>query len=177
MRLIEHLRTTRKCALRALWTCCCALCIVAPARAGTFEHADRIIVRKTEHKLYLLKDGQVLRSFRVALGLTPQGHKLREGDFRTPEGSYTLIERNPDSDFFLSIRISYPNQTDVQRARGRGLAPGGGIMIHGQPNNPRHSSEYYRRMDWTNGCIAVSNSDMVDIWLMTTVNTPIEIEP
>lgn len=141
------------------------------------ELADRVVVRKAERRLYLMRGDTVLRSFRVALGLEPEGHKRREGDFRTPEGSYTLVERNADSDFFLSIRISYPNGADKRHARRNGHAPGGAIMIHGQPNNPTRSPEYYKRTDWTNGCIAVSNADMVDIWLMTARNTPIDILP
>ena len=154
-----------------------AFAITSTAGISGFERADRVVVRKTEHKLYLMKGDQPLRTFRVALCLTPEGQKLREGDFRTPEGRYALAERNPDSEFFLSILISYPNAGDIQRARSRGVAPGGRVMIHGQPNQPTHSLEYYRRTDWTNGCIAVSNSDMVDIWLMTAVNTPIDILP
>jgi len=156
------------------------LAALLPAGAGlaaNVEIADRVVVRKSERTLYLMRGDAVLRSFRVALGLEPEGHKSREGDFRTPEGRYALIERNADSDFFLSIRISYPNDTDKRHARRKGYAPGGAIMIHGQPNNPTRSVEYYRRTDWTNGCIAVSNADMVDIWLMTTRNTPIEIMP
>lgn len=162
------------------------LALILPGGLGTygsavalsaFETADQVVVRKSERKLYLMKDGRAIRTFRIALGLEPNGPKLREGDFRTPEGRYRLAERNPDSDFFLSIRISYPNDEDIRRARARGVAPGGQIMIHGLPNQPSHSPEYYRRTDWTNGCIAVSNSDMVDIWLMTARDTPIEILP
>ena len=156
------------------------LVALLPAGAGlaaNVEIADRVVVRKSERTLYLMRGDAVLRSFRVALGLEPEGHKSREGDFRTPEGRYALIERNADSDFFLSIRISYPNDSDKRHARHKGYAPGGAIMIHGQPNNPTRSVEYYRRTDWTNGCIAVSNADMVDIWLMTTRNMPIEILP
>lgn len=156
-------------ALPAAWA--------APARALSLGQADRVLVRKADRRLFLLKGGEVLREFKVALGLAPEGHKLREGDFRTPEGSYQLVERNTDSEFFLSIRISYPNEADARRARSKGYAPGGLIMIHGQPNNPTRSPEYYRRTDWTNGCIAVSNGDMVDIWLMTGRNTPIDIQP
>ena len=148
-----------------------------PPAVASIDGADRVVVRKSERKLYLMRGDAVLRAFKVALGLSPEGHKLREGDFRTPEGRYALVERNADSDFFLSIRVSYPNPADKQRARRNGHAPGGLIMIHGQPNNPTHSEEYYRRMDWTNGCIAVSNADMIDIWLMTDRNTPIEILP
>ena len=88
-----------------------------------------------------------------------------------------LDRRNPNSDFFLSIGISYPNREDTRQAKAKGLSPGGAIMIHGQPNVPTRSEAYYRTQDWTNGCIAVSNSDMIDIWLMTKNNTPIEILP
>ncbi len=155
----------------------CGSVLMAPAVAAGLDTADRVVVRKAERRLYLMRGTTVLRSFSVALGLAPDGHKTREGDFRTPEGSYVLVERNPDSDFFLAIRISYPSQADQQRARRNGQAPGGAVMIHGQPNHPSHSQEYYRRTDWTNGCIAVSNADMVDIWLMTSRNTPIDILP
>ena len=150
---------------------------VMPALATNIELADRVVVHKSLRRLELVKDGAVMRSFKIALGLMPEGDKLREGDFRTPEGRYELVDRNADSDFFLSIRISYPNAVDRRQARARGLAPGGAIMIHGQPNFPTHSEQYYQLTDWTNGCIAVSNADMVDIWLMTTRNTPIEILP
>ncbi len=147
------------------------------AVAADFQQADEVVVNKTQRKLMLMRDEQVLRSFDIALGLEPAGHKLREGDSRTPEGRYRLIERNTNSDFFLSILISYPDQQDRDRARRKGVAPGGQIMIHGQPNQPKHNEEFYRLTDWTNGCIAVSNSDMVDIWLMTDVSTPIRILP
>lgn len=148
-----------------------------PARASNLEMADRVIVRKAERKLMLMRGDRVLRSFDVALGLSPRGPKQREGDFRTPEGNYTLSSRNPNSDFFLAIQVSYPGPQDVRRAAEAGLAPGGKIMIHGQPNRPSRSPEYYRTRDWTNGCIAVSNADMVDIWLMTPDNAPIQILP
>jgi murein L,D-transpeptidase YafK len=154
-----------------------AVTALSPASGATIDGADRVVVRKAERKLYLMKGGAVLRTFKVALGLSPTGTKLHEGDFRTPEGKYLLEQRNPDSDFFLSIRISYPSPADRHRARSKGRAPGGAIMIHGQPNRPTRSPEYYRRTDWTDGCIAVSNADMVDIWLMTARNTPIDILP
>lgn len=139
--------------------------------------ADRVLVRKADRKLQLLRNGEVLRTYRIALGLRPDGHKQYEGDFRTPEGRYRLSRRNPNSEFFLSIQIDYPNERDVARARRQGLRPGGAIMIHGQPNMPRKPRDYYTNVDWTEGCIAVSNSDMVEIWLMTPPDTPIEIEP
>lgn len=147
------------------------------AAASNLEMADRVVVHKAERKLMLMRGDRVLKSFVVALGLSPEGPKRFEGDFRTPEGNYTLSRRNPNSDFFLAIQVSYPEPGDVRRAAEAGLAPGGKIMIHGQPNRPSRSPEYYRTRDWTNGCIAVSNADMVDIWLMTPDNTPIQILP
>lgn len=148
-----------------------------PGQAGEFPVADRVVVEKSNRQLHLMKDGEPLRSFRIALGIRPSGDKEYEGDFKTPEGSYLLDARNPNSEYFLSIHISYPNNGDIRDARERGLSPGGAIMIHGQPNEPTRSETYYRTQDWTNGCIAVSNSDMIDIWLMTEHNTPIEIRP
>ncbi len=124
-----------------------------------------------------MKNGEIFRTFPIALGIRPTGHKQSEGDFRTPEGRYTLDMRNPDSEFFLSIRVSYPDANDRREADRLGVDPGGQIMIHGTPNIPTKSEAYYRTQDWTNGCIAVSNSDMIDIWLMTGENTPIEITP
>lgn len=139
--------------------------------------ADRVIVRKARRTLELLRNGDVLRTYKIALGLRPEGHKQFEGDFRTPEGLYRLTRRNPNSEYFLSIQIDYPNPQDVARARRLGVSPGGAIMIHGQPNLPRKPHDYYSNVDWTEGCIALANSDMVEIWLMTPPDTPIEIKP
>ena len=147
------------------------------AQAGEFPLADKVVVEKSKRKLHLLKDGVAFRTFDIALGIRPIGDKEKEGDFKTPEGNYLLDARNPDSEFFLSIHVSYPNQRDRAEARKKGVDPGSAIMIHGQPNDPTRSEAYYRTQDWTNGCIAVSNSDMIDIWLMITDNTPIEIRP
>lgn len=139
--------------------------------------ADRILVRKGERRMYLMRGTDVLRAYRIALGLNPGGHKERSGDFRTPEGNYKLTRRNTRSDFFLSIQVSYPNDEDTRRARRNGWQPGGAIMIHGLPNDPRHTPDYYATQDWTDGCIAVSNADMVEIWMMTSDNVPIDIQP
>lgn len=144
---------------------------------GALPMADRLLVRKAERKLYLFQRGQLLRSYPVRLGLRPEGKKEFEGDFRTPEGHYNLGKRNSHSDYFLSIQVTYPNPDDIARARQQGVEPGGAIMIHGLPNSPRKPLDYYNRIDWTDGCIAVSNSDMVEIWLMTTPGTPIDIQP
>jgi murein L,D-transpeptidase YafK len=139
--------------------------------------ADRVVVRKSERHLYLMRGETVLRSYRVALGLNPVGPKEQEGDSRTPEGHYTLTRRNPRSEYFLSIQVSYPNDRDMQRARRNRLTPGGSIMIHGLPNELRREPAYYEQRDWTDGCIAVSDSDMLEIWLMTPPDTPIDILP
>jgi len=139
--------------------------------------ADRVVVRKAERRLFLMRAGNVLRSYRVALGLNPVGQKERAGDSRTPEGRYYLTHRNPRSDYFLSILVSYPNGGDLQRARRHRWNAGGSIMIHGLPNQLTRTPEYYERTDWTDGCIAVSNADMLEIWLLTPENAPIEILP
>ena len=149
----------------------------ADALASDFPVADKVVVEKASRKLHLLKGGVAIRSYDIALGIRPVGDKEREGDFKTPEGNYLLDARNPDSEYFLAIHVSYPDSRDRAEARRKGVDPGGAIMIHGQPNDPTRSEAYYRTQDWTNGCIAVSNSDMIDIWLMTSENTPIEIRP
>ena len=151
--------------------------LVSSTTEAALPLADSVLVRKSERKLYLMRRGEILRTYNISLGLRPEGHKQFEGDFRTPEGKYHLTRRNPNSEYFLSIQIDYPNAEDVERARRRGLKPGGAIMIHGQPNIPRKPRSYYANVDWTEGCIAVSNSDIVEIWLMTPPNTPIEIAP
>jgi murein L,D-transpeptidase YafK len=138
---------------------------------------DKILVVKSERKLYLLNAGKIVRTIDVSLGLVPNGPKQREGDFKTPEGVYYIEAKNPASDYFLSLKISYPNDRDRARARAQGVDPGSQIMIHGLPNEPKYPVNRYLGWDWTDGCIAVSNSDMVDLWLMTSVSTPIEIRP
>ncbi|MET0986472.1 MAG: L,D-transpeptidase family protein [Steroidobacteraceae bacterium] len=155
--------------------------VVAAAVAGTRDAglpvADKVLVRKAERRLYLMHKGEVLRTYRIQLGLAPLGQKEQEGDFRTPEGRYRLVRRNANSDYFLSMQVSYPNDQDLARARVRGVPPGGAIMIHGLPNVPKKTLDYYEKVDWTDGCIAVSNSDMVEIWLMTPLDTLVEITP
>jgi len=164
--------------IAGLATLLTGLCFaILPVQATDFPVADRVIVEKENRRLHLMRNGAVFRSFDIALGVEPVGDKQREGDQKTPEGRYSLDGRNPDSDFFLAIHISYPSSADRAVARTKGYDPGGAIMIHGQPNVPTYSTAYYRTQDWTNGCIAVSNSDMIDIWLMTDNDTPIEIRP
>ena len=151
--------------------------MLLPSTTDALPVVDRVVVHKSERRLLLMHGGNIVRSYHVALGLSPVGQKERSGDFRTPEGSYRLEKRNPRSDYFLSIKVSYPNETDLKRARARHWDTGGSIMIHGLPNLLRHEPEYYERHDWTDGCIAVSNADMTEIWMLTPDDTPIEILP
>jgi len=142
-------------------------------------HVDRVLVKKGERKMQLIKDGAVHREYRIALGDSPNGHKLQEGDERTPIGDYVLDWRNPRSSFYKSIHVSYPNENDRMFARAMGIEPGGMIMIHGRPNwltSPRLAKEYDGR-DWTDGCIAVTNPEMDEIWALVKDGTPIRILP
>ncbi|MGH8133006.1 MAG: L,D-transpeptidase family protein [Steroidobacteraceae bacterium] len=146
-------------------------------RADALPEVDRVVVKKSERRLYLMYGGNVVRSYHVELGLSPVGQKERSGDFRTPEGNYRLDVRNPRSDYFLSIKVSYPSPTDRKRARAHRWEAGGSIMIHGLPNLMKHDADYYESHDWTDGCIAVSDADMVEIWMLTPDGAPIDILP
>lgn len=137
---------------------------------------ERILVIKHERRLYALAHGDVVASFRVALGRRPYGHKLREGDGRTPEGLYFVDGFVPDSEFYRAIKISYPNREDRARARKLGVNPGGRIMIHGlDPAIPPEFRDSHWLFNWTNGCIAVRNEEMDMLWERVTWGTPVEI--
>lgn len=139
--------------------------------------ADAVLIKKSERRLYLLKDGEVFRDYHIVLGKAPTGAKLFEGDNRTPEGDYVLDWRNGDSDFYKSIHISYPNEEDLAFARVVGSYAGGDIMIHGIPDDPEYPEWVYVEFDWTDGCIAVSNEAMDEIWDCVEEGTPIKILP
>lgn len=144
---------------------------------ATRTYADRVVVRKSERKMQLLKNGQVLKEYRVALGDNPFGHKMWEGDERTPEGDYILDWRNPLSNYHKAIHVSYPNSRDQEMAKALGVSPGGMIMVHGLPNDvksPKVRAEYARK-DWTNGCIAVQDHEIDEIWRLVRDGTPIRI--
>jgi murein L,D-transpeptidase YafK len=148
-----------------------------PAPHVAVQKADWVLVVKSMRRLFLLKDGKVIRSYRVALGRQPLGHKFEEGDGRTPEGIYFLNWRNPNSQFYRSIHVSYPNAFDLARPRRPGASPGGLIMVHGLPNGDTGFHRVHTRLDWTNGCIAVTNAEMDEIWALVDDGTPIEIRP
>ena len=141
------------------------------------DSVDLVVIYKSERLLQLKKRGEVVRSYDVALGAQPKGHKLSEGDNRTPEGVYTLDWRNANSQFHRSMHISYPGEGDFAKARRRGVSPGGLIMIHGMPNGRRAGEMNHPVNDWTNGCIAVTNDEMDEIWSMVEDGTTIIIFP
>ncbi len=145
-------------------------------QAGT-EPADKVVVYKSKRQLQLLRAGKVLRTYRIALGDNPKGHKRQEGDEKTPEGAYVLDWRNPNSRYYKSIHISYPNAQDQQQARRRGVSPGGDIMVHGRNGPTVLPDGTWKWKDWTDGCIAVTNTEMDEIWKMVKNGTPIHINP
>jgi murein L,D-transpeptidase YafK len=147
------------------------------AKEGHATTADQVIVVKTQRTLTLLLHGKVLRTYKVALGGSPVGAKDQQGDHKTPEGHYILDRRNAKSRFYKSIHVSYPNGQDRKRASQRGVAPGGDIMIHGLPNGFGWLGATHRAQDWTDGCIAVTNAEMDEIWDLVPDGTPIEIRP
>ena len=143
------------------------------------EHGevDKVLVKKSQRQLYLLKKGKIYRQYRISLGFAPRGHKQQQGDGRTPEGQYLIDYRNPHSQFYRSLHINYPNTTDKQRAKRRGIDPGGQIFIHGLPSGGVTNSAGYAKTDWTLGCLSVSNEAMDEIWRLVKNGTPIEIQP
>ena len=145
--------------------------------AEPLPRADAVLVKKAERKLYLLKDGKPYREYSVALGAKPEGHKTQEGDERTPEGEYVLDWRNPNSAYHLSLHVSYPNEEDKARAAARGVSPGGMIMIHGQRNGLGWLGGLLQRWNWTDGCVAVTNVEMEEIWRSVPNGTPITLTP
>ena len=136
--------------------------------------ADEVLVLKSQRKLYLMQGGKILKRYKVSLGGHPVGPKIREGDRKTPEGKYVLDWHNTESQFYKSIHISYPNENDLARAEKLGVPPGGDLFIHGQPND--FTGPGKQPGDWTDGCIAVSNQEMDEIWRAVADGTPIEIK-
>jgi murein L,D-transpeptidase YafK len=138
--------------------------------------ADKVIVMKGERTLRLMKGESVLKSYRISLGTNPIGAKQQQGDHKTPEGRYVLDRHNEKSQFHRSIHISYPNDADRARARKLGVSPGGDIFLHGLPNGYQSSAGELRE-DWTDGCIAVTNAEIDEIFRAVPDGTPIEIRP
>ncbi|NEX47974.1 L,D-transpeptidase family protein [Rhodobacter sp. ETT8] len=149
-----------------------------PPYAAAEEQADRVIVSKSDRKMYLLRGQSVLKTYDIAMGSAwDQGHKEREGDERTPEGDYVIDWRNPNSMAHLSLHISYPNDADKAAAAQGGYSPGGNIMIHGLPNGWGALAAWHTWLNWTDGCVAVTDAEMREIWSLTPTGTPISLRP
>lgn len=147
-----------------------------PPMADAQAQADEILVIKSARALHLLRDGETIRSYDISLGAAPEGHKQSEGDERTPEGRYKIDWRNPNSVAHLSLHISYPNAADQATAEAAARDPGGNIMIHGLPNGWGALGALHLMRDWTDGCIAVTNAEMREIWSLLPNGTPITIK-
>jgi murein L,D-transpeptidase YafK len=148
-----------------------------PPMAPADARATAIVVEKAARRLTLLRGERILHVYETSLGGTPIGHKQREGDGRTPEGAYAIDFKHPRSRFHLALRISYPNTADRESARQHGAPPGGDIMIHGLPNGLGWFGRLHLLRDWTDGCIAVSNTQIEEIWSLVDIGTLVEIRP
>jgi murein L,D-transpeptidase YafK len=149
--------------------------VPAPPPPPLTGEIDRIVIEKAARRMQLFQDGKPVRTYRIALGFTPDGDKERQGDGKTPEGEFTIDRRNGESAFHLSIGIDYPQEEDRDRAEKAGYSPGGDIFIHGQPNALPEG--FKLRGDWTAGCIALTNSEMREVWAVTPIGTKVEIRP
>jgi murein L,D-transpeptidase YafK len=147
------------------------------AKSTTTERADRIVIEKSARTLTLMHDAKVLRNYKVGLSREPVGAKQREGDHRVPEGEYVVDSKNPHSRFHLALHISYPNAADREKARKLGVRPGGNIEIHGLDSKYSWVGRLQNQLDWTDGCIAVTNTEIDEIWQMVPIGTPVEIRP
>lgn len=157
---------------------CLLLATVAPATAAdAIGKVDLIVVEKAKRILTLYAHKKPIKTYRIALGGNPEGHKEQEGDSRTPEGRYTIDAKNPKSSFHLSLHVSYPDKRDRAQARRAGVSPGGAIMIHGTPDYLAALGAVGVVPDWTAGCIAVTNAEIEEIYRSVKIGTPIVIKP
>ena len=143
---------------------------------SALESIDFIIVNKEKRDIILYKEGKVLYKFKISLGFEPIGTKIKRGDGKTPEGLYYIEDNIKESSFFLALKVSYPNPWDIRRALELNYHPGGQIMIHGVPNIGYDRKFHNSNNDWTEGCIAISNQQMLEIWKKISVGTPILIK-
>lgn len=163
--------------MRRLTLVCLVLVGLSLSACSKFKSYDgpavtQVVVMKKDQKMYLFHHDTVLTSYDIGLGFAPEGDKQIEGDGKTPEGTYEIDRRNPNSEFHLSLGISYPNVDDIAEAQALGQKPGGDIFIHGQPSRLRRM-----RGNWTAGCIAVTNGEIEEIYSMVATGTPITIHP
>jgi murein L,D-transpeptidase YafK len=153
------------------------LALALSALASPQPTVDRILVLKKDHKLLLISGDRIVKAYSVALGSGGLAPKRRQGDDKTPEGFYRIDSRNPASRFHLALHISYPDENDKEQARKRGVSPGGDIMIHGLGSEFRSLGPRHYLYDWTAGCIAVTDSEIEEIWRLVPDRTPVEIRP
>ncbi|HEY6352634.1 MAG TPA: L,D-transpeptidase family protein [Candidatus Angelobacter sp.] len=154
-----------------------AIAPFSSAKSTPEAKVDQIVIVKSKRTMTLMHHSQALKTYRVALGTAPVGAKEKRGDHKTPEGNYVISGKNPHSQFHLALRISYPNTADRERARKLGVAPGGDIMIHGLMPRYAWLGSRHRETDWTDGCVAVSNAEIEEIWKLVPVGTPVKIRP
>jgi murein L,D-transpeptidase YafK len=157
-----------------MWLAAVALLL---AQVSEQEHVTRILVEKSARKMTLWAGDKMVREYRVALGGQPVGTKIQQGDHKTPEGLYKVDYKQPASTYHLALHISYPDAAARARARQLGVSPGGDIMIHGLAARFAYLGALHRQTDWTEGCIAVTNPEIEEIYKLVAVGTPVEIRP
>jgi murein L,D-transpeptidase YafK len=162
---------------RTIQVCIFLIGFVSSAFPTPQQKATRVLVLKKEHKMELFSGETLIKTYTVALGRGGLAPKQHQGDHLTPEGLYQIDRRNQNSRFYLALHVSYPNEIDRERARKLGVDPGGDIMIHGIANGLGWLGSMQRRIDWTNGCIAVTDAEMDEIWLLVPDGTPVDIRP
>lgn len=140
-------------------------------------HIDYILVEKSKHLMSVFYQNQLMKTYRIALGFSPLGHKMQEGDGKTPEGSYQIVSKNPASKFHLSLKLSYPSLKDVKNAHQHGVKPGSNIMIHGLSVPYQNKGKAHTMKDWTLGCIALTNEEIEEIYHYASIGTTVEIIP
>ena len=165
--------------LGAMATLSVSACASASPRLLAYNGPEvtSLVINKGARKLYLLHNERILKEYKVDLGFAPNGTKTKKGDGRTPEGTYLIDRRNPNSRYHLSLGISYPNSQDVAQAKAAGVDPGGDIFIHGQPNQRKERKRAKKTADWTAGCIAVKNDEMEEIYSMVNRGTLVTLRP
>lgn len=153
------------------------LALASISAADTAPPIDQLLIHKHERRLEVISGGKVIRSYRVALGREPTGHKQHRGDNRTPEGIYHIDWRHRSPNYNLSMHLDYPNLKDRADAWERGVDPGSMIMIHGTPVDEEYPEWFFKGLDWTNGCIALDNASMQELWQLIPDGTRVEIIP
>ena len=139
--------------------------------------ADSVVIEKKAHRLTLYHLGRAIRQYRVALGAEPERDKVSAGDRRTPTGLFYIESKNSNSEYHLALRIAFPDSAHRARAAALGVAPGGDIEIHGLTNGRGATGAFHRTADWTNGCVALTDQEIEEIWTTVPVGTPVDIRP